>query len=69
MSVPHALGLIEPKVTKARTGFLAVSPQGSDVMIGVVGDTEEDARSNFAARVEVLREVLARDVRWKIEPS
>ena len=65
----NVLDPIEPRVTKARTGFLAVSPEGSYIMIGVAGISEEDARSKFDAAVARWREVLARDVSWETPPS
>ena len=37
----------DPRVTRTPHGWLAVAPEGESPRIGVVGTTEEEARSRF----------------------
>jgi hypothetical protein len=51
---PDMVTNLEPHLIERRTGgWLAVTEDGSPVQIGVVGDTEDEARERF-------REALAR---------
>lgn len=48
-----------PVVFKARNGYLAVSPEGSDLRIGVMGETPEDAEQRFQKAEERWRQILS----------
>jgi hypothetical protein len=51
--------LIHPIISeRACGGFLALSPQDAPVRIGVVGETAEEAQSNFAAAIARWTELL-----------
>jgi hypothetical protein len=43
---------IEPRVWHGRSGWLAVSTPGSVLNVGVVGESEEDARTAFREELE-----------------
>lgn len=43
-------------------GWLATSPHGSDIRIGVTADSEEAARTKFRMALAQWRTLLARDI-------
>lgn len=49
MTTTREILSITPTVRPASTGWLAVSPRGSCLAIGVVGPSEGAARGDFAA--------------------
>jgi hypothetical protein len=51
----------EPRVLPARGGrFLAVSPPGAPLQIGVIGATEDEARLEYSAALDRWHEILNR---------
>ena len=49
----------EPRLIERMCGgWLAVSPRGSSLKIGVMGDTEDAARGAFAAAIQQWRTIL-----------
>lgn len=53
-------GSTRPRVLRARTGWLAVSPEGFRPRIGAIGTTEEEARQCFAEELAAWRELHER---------
>ena len=61
MRLSRALILaVEPVIVHARTGVLAVAEPGSPIRVGVLGDSEEDARRRFAEELEAWAELAER---------
>lgn len=56
--VPIRVGPIEPKIYKASGGWLAVSPAGSDLKIGVAGNSENEVRREFAGALKRWQAIL-----------
>lgn len=50
--ISQRIGDIQPVVREGRSGWMAVSAPGSVLSVGVVGDTEEAARSRFQETLE-----------------
>jgi hypothetical protein len=52
---------IQPELQRARVGWLAVSPPGSLICIGTVGDTEDEARQRFQEELQAWQRLHDRD--------
>lgn len=50
----------EPEMRKAFKGWLATTPRDHDYRIGVVGDTEDEARRRFVAALAAWEELHER---------
>jgi hypothetical protein len=48
-------------IERANGGWLAVSPRGCSLQIGVTADNEEDARAEFRTAFDQWRDMLNRD--------